>query len=55
MAAVLGFGEEVNLMSGDLLHRLAAEQAPEAAKVHGKNAETEDADVRALRVDFQSR
>ena len=33
MAIALGFGEEVNLMSGELLQKLALEQAPAAVRI----------------------
>jgi hypothetical protein len=48
-----GFGEEVQVLSDDLLQRLVASQAPEAVRAYGKTAGTEDNDVLFLRIDFQ--
>lgn len=48
-----GFGEEIQVMSDDLLHRLVAVQAPEAVRAYGATAGSEDKDVMYLRIDFQ--
>ena len=48
------FGEEIGIMSDDLLQRLVEEQALESVKVYGKNSGAADANVLSLRVDFQS-
>ncbi len=47
------FGEEVAVLSDDLLHKLIGLQAPEAVKAYGKQAGADDRDVLYLRVDFQ--
>jgi hypothetical protein len=47
------FGEEVSVLSDELLHKLIAAQAPEAVRAYGKAAGSEDKDVLYLRIDFQ--
>jgi hypothetical protein len=49
------FGEEIGIMSDELLQRLVEEQALESVKVYGKNSGAADANVLSLRVDFQSK
>ncbi len=48
-----GFGEEIQVMSDDLLKKLVTSQAPEAIRAYGNTAGSEDKDVLYLRVDFQ--
>jgi hypothetical protein len=47
-------GEEIGIISEELLQRLAAEQASQAVKVYGKESGATDPTVYELRVDFQS-
>jgi hypothetical protein len=55
MAATTGtFGEEIGIMSDDLLQKLVEEQAVESVKAYGKTSGAGDENVLALRVDFQS-
>ena len=49
-----GIGEEIGIMSDELLQRLVEEQAPDSVKPYAKASGAGDADVRTLRVDFQS-
>lgn len=48
------FGEEVAVLSDELLQRLITSQAPEAVRAYGKAAGSEDKDVLYIRIDFQS-
>jgi hypothetical protein len=47
-------GEEIGVISEELLQRVVAEQAPQAIKAYGKDSGASDAAVVALRLDFQS-
>ncbi len=55
MSFLGGFGEEIGLISPDLLSRLIKEQAPPSVAIYGDNSGADDADVQSLRIDFQSK
>lgn len=54
MASVLGFGEEIAVISNELLQNAIEEQAPEAQKAYGQQSGAKDADVLMLRLDLSS-